>query len=75
MLRKRPAAPSAPPPQQGDAGERASPADLQPWDPDDSLVHHPSFRAPQFGIRPRMPAPVSITVQRAGRRRPHGESN
>jgi hypothetical protein len=69
MLRKRPKA--AEEPKDSNQGTEAAASDSgveQPMQAG-SIADHPSFRAPQFGIRPkREPSQPSIHVQRALRR-------
>lgn len=71
MLRKRPkpAEPAPAPTQQSEPEDAAEPAfDMQPAQ-SGSMVDNPSFRAPQFGIKPRAGTSSAVRVQHSPKRR------
>lgn len=69
MLRKRPKPAEPAPMQQGEPeGVTEAAFDLQAGQ-SGSMVDNPSFRAPQFGIKPRVAASASVRVQHSPKRR------
>ena len=74
MLRKRPkpAEPAAVPPAEVPDAATEEPFAGQPAQAG-SMLDNPSFRAPQFGIKPRTGTQATVRVQHAPKRRYEGE--